>query len=557
MALSILSHSAIWDGFKVKNNLTAETIEETVLKNVVRTKLYLNCGGELDGVKAFVEIIRKKQSAGSPAVLVINDFEKEEDRLFTETMLSLGYAVVNMDVAGKRDGKEYFTVYPDGMEYAVYENKKDDLYRNFENEKQVCWFTWVKVCRNVIAYLSKQSFFTEIGGFASGEAATVLWQLAATESKLSCAAVFGNAGWQSYRGFCKFSGEEPQFTDEELAVAADIEAQSYAKHVKCPVLLLTAVGDSNFDIDRAYDTMARISERVYKATLYSFKRESASRSAVTELKLFYEKFLKGNEELEIAKEAKLQVSYLDGEVVAETTLSTKDPESVRFYYSVGQSFAAKRFYETVRGEKIKEGVRYRAAFAVSGSADMVTVFVAARYENGFYICSNIESVKIPKENKTTIDDSRIVYSSRITSRSVFFPVKEEYGSSGIDFTGANAVHKKAGPMGVEGVCSKNGLFTFKVGGAGFFPAYSSVLMFDVYAKEDATLKVSLISDYDGERTEYYETVELKGGEVWHNVKLDSRNFKTEEGMPLKSYDKIYALSFSVDGEYLINNVLWV
>ena len=46
--------------------------------------------------------------------------------------------------------------------------------------------------------------------------------------------------------------------------------------------------------------------------------------------------------------------------------------------------------------------------------------------------------------------------------------------------------------------------------------------------------------------------------MWHNVKLTRNKFKTVEGMPLKNYDKINAVAFNAeDGEYLINNVLWV
>ena len=85
-----------------------------------------------------------------------------------------------------------------------------------------------------------------------------------------------------------------------------------------------------------------------------------------------------------------------------------------------------------------------------------------------------------------------------------------------------------------------------------------MLMMDVYAKEKSVLSVKLISDYAGNKIEYIARANVLGGDVWHNVQLDMNKFKTEEGMSLKSYEKINAVEFNVEGtEYLINNVLWV
>lgn len=556
MALSILPHSVIWDGFRT-GTVKSEIISEESSRGIFRKKLYVLCGGELKGVKVFVEIVGRSRAEKQPAVIAIGDLKGKEDVAFTEKLLSEGYIVVNVDVAGKNPEKEYYTVYPEEMEYANFKTENYDLYGGFENEKKVCWFAWAKVCRNVIKYLSGLSFIDEIGGFASGESATVLWQLAATDPYLSCAVFVGNAGWQSYRGTYKFSGAEPSFSDEELAVVADVEAQSYAKHVKCPCLLLSAVGDKNCDLDRAYDTMARISEKTYKATLYSFKRESVSGTALVDIKLFFEKFLKKDPSTEIAEEVRFQLSYSEGKAVAEATLITENPLSVRFYYSEGQIAPTRRFYETVIGEEVKAGVKYRAELPVFKGAEIVTAFVSVKYANGFCVSSDVESVKIPEGEGAEPLKSGVIYSSREVSRSVFFPLKEEYGCSRIDFNGDNAVKKKSGPMGLYGVYCKNGIATFKINGEKIKPNHDSILMFDAYAECDAELRISLFSDFSGERTEYYEIVSVKGGQVWGNFRLDSRRFKTEDGIPLKNYDKIDAVAFLSDGECLINNVLWV
>ena len=57
--------------------------------------------------------------------------------------------------------------------------------------------------------------------------------------------------------------------------------------------------------------------------------------------------------------------------------------------------------------------------------------------------------------------------------------------------------------------------------------------------------------------EYSASASITGGEVWQNVKFEKNRFKTAEGMSLKNYDKIEAIEFYADGDFLINNALWV
>ena len=98
MALSILSHSVIWDGFRT-GTVKSEIISETASRGVYDKKLYVCCGGELAGVKAFVEITGRTSPEKLPAVMVIGDLKEKQDVAFTEKLVSIGYAVAYVDVA--------------------------------------------------------------------------------------------------------------------------------------------------------------------------------------------------------------------------------------------------------------------------------------------------------------------------------------------------------------------------------------------------------------------------------------------------------------------------
>ena len=118
--------------------------------------------------------------------------------------------------------------------------------------------------------------------------------------------------------------------------------------------------------------------------------------------------------------------------------------------------------------------------------------------------------------------------------------------------------EKKGPMGINGVTCRGGLLTFALASKKFKPKDGSMLLVDVFTDEPKELKVKLISNYFGERVEYFVKINLLGGDIWQNTKTEMNKFKTAEGMPLKGYSKIEALEISVeDGEFLINNALWV
>ena len=140
----------------------------------------------------------------------------------------------------------------------------------------------------------------------------------------------------------------------------------------------------------------------------------------------------------------------------------------------------------------------------------------------------------------------------------FYESTENTGKTyGIKTEKDNKISVKTSVMDMSGISSEYGITTFKINIAKFKPIDGSMFMLDVCLPQGGNFYVKLITDYFGSKTEYLATVKTFGGTVWQNVKLELNNFKTKEGFALKSYDKIQAMEFSADGEYFINNFLWV
>ena len=111
-------------------------------------------------------------------------------------------------------------------------------------------------------------------------------------------------------------------------------------------------------------------------------------------------------------------------------------------------------------------------------------------------------------------------------------------------------------MEIAGLFCPTGVTTFKVNVEKYKPLQGAMLMFDVFVKSGCNFSVKAITDYFGARTVYTAQFKLFGG-LWQNVKTEINNFKTAEGLGLKSYENLQALEFSADEEFLINNILWV
>jgi hypothetical protein len=127
----------------------------------------------------------------------------------------------------------------------------------------------------------------------------------------------------------------------------------------------------------------------------------------------------------------------------------------------------------------------------------------------------------------------------------------------MDLSSSHLVVEKQGAMGITGVTCKSGLVTFKVGMNKFRPQEDGILLLDAYIKHGGKITVKLIADYFGLKREFIATAMVSGGEVWHNLKFAINNFKTEEGMSIRSIEKIQALEVNADSDYLVNNLLWV
>ena len=569
MSGKFLTPAAIWKDFTTDGEVKAEIIRESATKNFSFTYLRISGRKTHDGeVSIYAVLTRKAQLTLAPAVLVVQDFCDGADTTLAKYLAEQGYTVLTVDLAGGAYNNlkaevsgvdKPYTVYPESLSFANFDEETVKKAEIEGDAVSTCWYEWGRVIRYALEYLKSNPLVTKVGALGIGEAATPLWHVLTADCGLSCAVVIGNAGWKGYRGIDKFGDTpEPQFNDEALKYLAGVEPQAYAAHVKCPLMLLAPTNSPDYDIDRAYDTVSRISANIYTAVDYTVGgRKCVSTESFGGALTFLEAFLV-KDTPELADEVSFKAVAADGEIKAEVTPDLKGLKKVSVYFSEEEPDSALRSWN--KEEKIvseKDGV-YTFRYVPYCDSETVTCFARAEYENGLNVCSVVCSIKLEGKGFSENNRHRVLYSSRSSSGlNGYYPaVENDSAPCGIDLCGKAMVKVRNGPMDIAGVSCDEGIVTFKVNMLKYKPAQGAMLMLDVFVKGGGDFCVKAITDYYGEKTEYTAKINIFG-DLWQNVQLEINNFKTAEGMGLKSYENVEALEFSSENRFIINNLLWV
>ncbi len=562
MSGNILTPVAIWDGFNIDTVPEGTVVDQKTEGAFSVTRCYID-GRKINdqNVRVFATVVKVESEKAKPAIVVVEDFCTGYDDKLAKDLAEKGYVVVSVDIAGKDAGKEFFTEYPKQIDYANYQVIKEQLYTVKKDVFSTCWYEWGCAIRYVLNYLSTQKEIGKIGGLGLAESATTLWHVAGFDNNLSCVAFTLNAGWLSYRGIRKYEGQvEPQFSDNTFKFHAGVEPQAYATHIKCPLLVLSATNSNEFDSDRVYDTVSRIDKEVYSSVHYSIGyTDRVSGEGYNNAVLFFDEYLKNGGKKGLPNEPEIKIDFLDGKAIITVNADKNNLKELCVFVSEGVVDPAKRSWVRINEVKSmgEEGCVFE--YIPYHESNIVTAFARVEYKKGYTIGSPIVCKKFKAEEGLRGYKSKVIYSSRREGgESIFTASRQgEANCYKINLSLEKPVQVLKGPMDMLGVYSKWGLLTFKINSLKDKPDNDSMLMFDCYTKEDNEIIVKLISDYFGNKVEYFAKVKVLGGEVWHNIKLEKTKFKTAEGMSLKSYEKINAIEFNANGTWLINNALWV
>lgn len=559
MANKILTPVSLWSDFDASLPPRESIAGEMRMDNLKFSDVYFSgretaCGR----VRIFGTTCVLEGGGSRPALLLLSDPKRMVDAGFAAFFARKGYFVLSVDLGGRRDA-ENFTAYPECVSYADYESAGDHYYRADPTAKETCWYEWTSAARYAVSYLLSRADVTGVGVLGIKDGGNVALQVLGTDSRVKCGASLFGAGWLAYRGKSKFAGEagEIEMNDERYRFLAGVDAHAYAQFVAAPFLLLTSTNNRRFDFDRAGDTLARLESQEESYLNCSVRYDGIlGDTCEKDLELFFAKHLLG-EDVRLPSALQLELALEGDRAVARLRADGEDLSSCAVYFSEGVCDPALRSWRRAEEAGREEDGTFRFTYDYYAGSGAVFAFARAGYRNGFTQATEVLCRRTEGGGRSVPD--RVLYSGR-QGQGSFTVDRPADGDliGGVFLTDPDPVYVKKGPMGIAGIGSRYGLRTFKPGSPRYRAGENAALKFDLYAPLATTVELSAYVDYLGAKKEVYRAVvNVRGGEHWNDFFLTPADFKAEDSRGLDGFSRVQVLTLRSEGEFLLNNMLWV
>ncbi len=566
----ILSAVSLWKKFNLKNLLGAS--EWGIEEKHGKRHSHVSYSGHAvsDGsVRIYARFGEPTGEGKKPAILLLPDAGQAPDVELMDYFIEKGYAVLMPDYSGKLSSDSdgvMRTIYPSSIAYGNLEQAKGlyDMDGGLPADN-TSWFEWTYVALYSINYLKSRPEIGNIGVVGIRKGGELAWHVMLSPD-IKCGIPVNAAGWRSFLNIAKFGDNiAHNLEDDRHRYIAAVEAQSYAPYIKCPVLMLCALRDVEFDCDRAYDTYSRIGAPYGNALAYSPESGACiGPHGLVDMDLFLERNLKGRE-IYIPDTLNVGLKEVDGEI--EVTVECDKEgilEETGIFYAEADVKTKSAFREwrlvcKVDGRSVKNGRLIHRIKPFAG-ANAVFVYAYAKYINGFRVMSKITSKRLSSTNGLAVK-SRMLFSGKELD-SFGVAKYEDYSIGGI-FLEREAMPKLTkGYGGIQGAYSVGGIKTYKISSPEYIPDENALLKFDVYSATTQDIAVSIeVADVDRITERYSCLVSVRGGGKWKRIVLKAADFKGESyGAPLQNFVNGSALSFDCDGEeqeFSITNILWL
>ncbi len=561
LANTILTPVTLWKDFDESLPLMEEILSETTLQNgaVLKEVYFLGRETVYGRVKIYAKYFLPKDKEEYPVLMILFEAGFPFDEKLVNRFVTQGFGVLCVDYCGDM-GRGRHTIYPRDIDFANYARAGRAMEYADKTARETSWYEWAAVARYAAKYLSEKKEVTAFGALGLRTGGEILWKIA-PYSPLKCMIAICAAGWLAYRDMEKFAGGEMRvFNEERHRFIAGIDSQSYAPHVKCPVLMISAINDKKCNYDRVYDTFQQINPAVEKAIMYSSHGNGLIGShSFLDIFMFLDKFLLGRS---------VYLSKPVGAVAFEDEMgnlnikASYDPagdpkECGIFFAEKADNFKSRDWTRLLGNMRDMHNNEIIFPLEVYEGSRKVLFYSFVRYSNGFSITSKIQEVTLKKKYRNGRLKTLLLYSGSEGTQG--FSVFRRRASSFADCFadgGSSEVKLMDGYGKIQGVSAMGGIISFRVSEPRCVPPDGACFQFDAYAFKTSKLLIVFYMDAE-EKKGFAIEEEVGGGGKWKNFLFTCNDFKSETGAPLPDFRDVKSVVFLSEDDVLINNMKWL
>ncbi|MDR3263774.1 MAG: hypothetical protein LBT30_05635 [Clostridiales bacterium] len=536
MTLSKLWADYVPDAFA----FDATASEESEKDGIVYKKTFFTSEKALDGdVRVACGITHKKDCNGH-VVVYAGDLFKGGDKEMISRLAEAGYIVADIDFLRSEYPESLFYGKPDvSSPYYLYAKP---------SAKYTSWYVWAKMLKRAAVYMQSVYGSDKVILMAENKATTAAYMAAGSDKSFSALVTVSGGGYMSYDGMYKYGGETLVIDEERECFIAGIEAQTYAKFIDIPVLVLLSTNGALTDIDRGmdlFDIFAGQKTLVISPNL----RDCITSAAAYNIPIWLGEALSG---VPLKKNPSGEIVVSEYQYYFNVKTDDFDGiEAVTVYYSTTNTVPYYREWKKIKAEETVAG-EYIAKLEIGEEAEILFAFADVHYTDGRNLSSK-SVVKTPLDviQKETNIKNRIIY-SRETGIN-FVPL-------GLDslIAGENLISQSPGAYGITGLTSKDGgMINYSIGSADT-GGDAAALQADAYTTSDKSFVISIFKyGTDGTDGKYSCSVDLKAGDEWQRISLEPRMFKNDGLKYADSFECVKILEIENADGIIFNNILFV
>ena len=487
-----------------------------------------------------------------PALLLIESYQNKNNREMAKKLVSNGYIVGLVDYCGGiMDGEDKTTFLPT-LSFAAYPECTLDVDKIIKNARNSAWFIWSKVSRYAITVLGLLPIVdnSHIGVVGFGEGAHIAWQVAGVDNRVRSLVAVGDTGYHWAKGKARFVEAAPLTSDEDLVFSSGVGAETYAKSVTCPTLLIVAKSAYTTDIDRAGDILELVQSDCKQLLITNGNDIQITKAA-------YEAMLRWLHRNLINPPVALvnpSVSFenVDGKLYMRLDCVYNAKELLVFV-CYGEPNSNARHWEKIEDLQKVDTQLYTACIPVYDVDELIVAYSTVIYDDETVASTPIHGIIPSKIGITSVaplrDNYRILYDTSMDLGSFSGLTKDIV----ID---EDTIVIEEGPFEVKGITVKNGGLSLCRSAAELRAINrTNTFHFDAYSPVSRELRVNLYIYPNMKR--YTAIVPLDGGEFWQKILLQITDFKSDEGKTLAQFSNTKIITIPDANGVLLNNFLWI
>ena len=562
----LISPFELWKDFSVKlNDPNINVISQTVADGYICREFYFTAYQNKNSkVRAYAQfyydpLAVENFGGKAPVVFFLGSNKRFYQTLrFLKTLLK-GVSIFTLDYFGEQETtNSRYTIYPESLSYANFSIAQNDLSLVKSSPKESPWFIWTAMARRALTLLqnTKEVDSKKIAIMGIKTGANLAWKIGAMDNRPCCIVSMFNSGWLGYDFLYKKDRESDiEISEERSIYLAALSTQSYAPLVKTPILVTLSTNECDSTFDRAFDTYSRIPhDTVSMLSVIPYSDKEIFYEYADTITNWFKNYLFEKNHI-LPKQPELKFYNSDNrlyiEIKADTALPIKE---IRLYQATEIPDPCIRNWTRLKCETTDDGM-YIAAAEILDASEYYFAFANVFYQNGYVLSSNMSAV-IPSGIKVTssnIKASRLVYDSSLQLDCFTVVNSEEL------FHNQNELTMEKGAFDMYGVQAKIGdLATFKIGDPRYKGYEDDQLQIGYYSPTNQKIIIAL-RNYLNEKWEYdyFYTLNSEGAEIWDKITISANEFKTTDGIMLKSFENVALLYIKSQDKFLLNNILWV